>query len=85
MDENLNINLQAYDELHKELLDMQRTVIVCTIAIISAVLLIFPPLLYVYFRKTHKGIWLLNEKTTNLLEYYQNIPEEECSDKKTIV
>ena len=58
-----------------------------TTEVISIVLLMIALVLGLmfYFRKTHKGIWLLNEKTTNLLEYYENIPEVECSDKKTIV
>ena len=79
------INLKDFDNLHQELIDMQRTVIVCTIFVCSAVLIILPTLLYIFLRKTNRGLWLLNEKTTNLLEYYENIPEVECSNKKTIV
>ena len=79
------INLKDFDNLHEELIDMQRTVIVCTIFVCSAILIILPTLLYIFLRKTNKGLWLLNEKTTNLLEYYENIPEVECSNKKTIV
>ena len=79
------INLKDLDNLHEELINMQRTVIICTICIVAAILVIFPPLIYLYFRKAEKGIWLLNEKSDNLLEYYKNIPEEECSDNKTIV
>ena len=79
------INLKDLDNLHQELISMQRTVIICTICIVAAILVIFPPLIYLYFRKAEKGIRLLKEKSDNLLEYYKNIPEEECSDNKTIV
>ena len=80
-----DIDLSSLNQLHEEMIDLQRVVIICTICIVAAILVVFPPLIYIYFRKAEKGIWLLNEKSDNLLEYYKNIPDEECSKKKSIV
>ncbi len=80
-----DLNLRDLDTLHEELMEMQRTVIICTICIVAAFLIFLPPIIYLYVRKLERGVWKLNEKSDNLLEYYKNIPEEECSDKKTIV
>ena len=85
MDDFTDIDLSSLNKLHEEMIDLQRVVIICTICIVAAILIIFPPLIYIYFRKAEKGIWLLNEKSDNLLEYYKNIPEEECSKKNSIV
>ena len=82
---DIDLNLRDLDSLHEELMEMQRTVIICTICIVAAFLIFLPPIIYLYVRKLERGVWKLNEKSDNLLEYYKNIPEEECSNKKTIV
>jgi len=79
------LSLTDLNELHNDLIEMQRVVILCTIALIAAFVIIVPPLIYLYFRKAEKGIWLLKKQNDNLLEYYQNIQDKECSDKKSIV
>lgn len=79
------LDLRDLDSLHTELMDMQRTVIMCTICIVAAFLIFLPPIIYLYVRKLERGVWKLNGKTDNLLEYYKNIPDEKCSDKKSIV
>lgn len=70
------LGLNDLNTLHEQLLDMQRTVVVCTICVVAAFLIILPPLIYMYIRKTERGVWLLNEKSDNLLEYYKTISDE---------
>ena len=79
------LTIDDLNTLHEDLIKTQRTVIICTICIVVAFVVILPPILYVYFRKIEKGIWLLKEQNTNLLDYYKNIPDEECHVKKSIV
>jgi hypothetical protein len=79
------LTIDDLNTLHEDLIKTQRTVMICTICIVVAFVVILPPLIYIYFRKAEKGIWLLNEKSDNLLEYYKNIPDEECQVKKSIV
>jgi hypothetical protein len=76
MDDFADIDLSGLNKLHEEMIDIQRVVIICTICIVAAILVVFPPLIYIYFRKAEKGIWLLNEKSDNLLEYYKTISDE---------
>ena len=70
------LSFNDLDTLHEQLIDMQRTVVVCTICIVAAFLVILPPLIYLYIRKTERGVWLLNEKSDNLLEYYKTIADD---------
>ncbi len=79
------LTMDDLNTLHEDLLKTQRTVIVCTICIVVAFVVILPPVLYIYFRKIEKGVGLLNKQNANLLEYYENIPDGECSTKKSIV
>ena len=60
-----DINLRDLDSLHNELMDMQRTVIICTICIVASFLIFLPPIVYLYVRKLERGVWKLNEKTDN--------------------
>jgi len=76
MDYDLSSNLAFCQTLHDELINMQRTVILCTICVVVAFLLFLPPIIYLYVRKLERGVWSLNGKTDNLLEYYKNIPYE---------
>jgi hypothetical protein len=79
------LTIDDLNTLHEDLIKTQRTVMICTICIVVAFVVILPPILYIYFRKIEKGIWLLKEQNTNLLDYYENIPDKECSAKKSIV
>jgi len=79
------LTIDDLNTLHEDLVKTQRTVIICTICIVVAFVVILPPILYIYFRKIERGIWLLKEQNTNLLEYYENIPDKECHVKKGIV
>jgi len=78
-----DLNLTDLESLQEQMINMERTVIVCTICIVAAFLLFLPPIIYLYIRKLEKGIWVVKEQNDNLLEYYKNIPDEE--DSKTIV
>ena len=44
------LSLTDLNELHNDLIEMQRVVILCTIALIAAFVIIVPPLIYLYFR-----------------------------------
>ncbi len=48
-----------------QLENTQRTIIFCTIFLVAAVLIILPPLIWIYIRPTHKKITKLIEKLDN--------------------
>mgnify|MGYP001284148639 CR=1 FL=1 len=67
----VELNVQLLEELQQ----MQRTVILCTIAVVVSFCIIVPPVLYLYFRK-------LERNTTNLLDYYEKLEEGTSSKNK---
>jgi hypothetical protein len=78
-----DLNLTDLESVQEQLIQMQRTVIFCTICIVVSFLIFFPPIIYLYIRKLEKGIWVVKEQNDNLLSYYNQIADEENS--KTIV
>ena len=49
-----------------QLENTQRTIIFCTIILVAAILIMLPPLIWIYIRATHKKITKLIEKLENV-------------------